>query len=268
MRQSLDVLALDGELAKLLHLVDADEPFGTVASAARQVIERYAATEWRPAALFRGDWESRGRNGEFSTGWIETAEGIATDEERETLVAACMAMVFFVTRSGTPYHQDKHRAALADALREYLAYRHYDVTPPADKEKKAEGNGGGDSKQKNPPSPPDPAAARQAALEELRPADLKAYYSYGYAESKLGATTDRQAYQWLKENGLPDERELPELTESLADYKLPSLATWSKQIRNARAMLGEQKHTRRAGRAAGSRSIVASRELDKSEDAD
>jgi hypothetical protein len=78
---------------------------------------------------------------------------------------------------------------------------------------------------------------------------------------KLGATTDRQAHQWLSDNGLPDERDSPELARELASYKLPTLATWSKQLRNARRALNEQKHTRRAGRATGS-SVVKGDELE------
>jgi len=116
--------------------------------------------------------------------------------------------------------------------------------------------------------PPDPAAEREGILRTLEPADRKAYYTYAYAETKLGATTDRQAYQWLKDNGLPDERESLELAKLLAGYTLPTFATWTRKLRNARRVLEEQKHTSRAGRAAGSGSIVGSRELDKSEDAD
>jgi hypothetical protein len=96
----------------------------------------------------------------------------------------------------------------------------------------------------------------------LEPADQKAYYSYGHAESKLGRTTDRQAYDYLRDNGLPDERESPELASALAGYKLPTFATWSKQVRNARKRLGEQKHTRRAGRPRG-RSTVRGREIER-----
>jgi len=105
-------------------------------------------------------------------------------------------------------------------------------------------------------------------LRTLEPADLKAYYTYAYAEMNKGTVTDGEAYQWLKDNGLPDERESPEFAKLLAGYTLPTLATWSRKLRNARRALSEQKHTSRDGRAAESGSIVGSRELDKSEDAD
>ena len=56
---------------------------------------------------------------------------------------------------------------------------------------------------------------------------------------------DHQAYNWLKENKIDtDKGDAGEL----ADYTLPAFDTWSRQLRNARKVLGEQKYTRRAGR--------------------
>jgi hypothetical protein len=111
-------------------------------------------------------------------------------------------------------------------------------------------------------------AAREAVLRQLEPADLKAYYAYAFAEMKLGATTDQQAYQWLSDNGLPDEKDSPELAKTLVGYTLPTFATWSKQLRNARRALGEQKHGRRAGRTPGGASVVHASDLDSQPDAD
>ena len=124
------------------------------------------------------------------------------------------------------------------------------TTPPADaKGTGQEKSGAGSDK------------TREELLAELKPADQKAYYAYAYAEMNLGRTTDPQAHQWLTDNGLPEERDSPELARELAGYKLPTLATWSKQVRNARKVLGEQKRSQRAGRVTG-RSIIQGRELD------
>ena len=132
-------------------------------------------------------------------------------------------------------------------------------TPPPVKTGQGEGTGGGASVSAPPPE--DPAAQKQA-VRQLEPADRKAYFTRSYAESKLGTTTDRQAYEWLSDNGLPDERDSPELASALAGYKLPTFATWSKQVRNARHALNKPKYTRRAGRPRG-RSIASDREIER-----
>ena len=75
--------------------------------------------------------------------------------------------------------------------------------------------------------------------------------------SETKTLEDREAYNWLKENGIDTSKgDIGELT----GYKLPAFDTWSKQLRNARKPLGEQKYTRRTGRATG-RSIVSEREI-------
>jgi hypothetical protein len=105
-------------------------------------------------------------------------------------------------------------------------------------------------------APGTPPAGKAAVLAQLEPADQKAYYVYAYAEVNLGHTTDRQAYEWLRDNGLPDERDSPELASKLAGYKLPpSFDTWSRQLRNARKALGEQKHSSRKGRPFGKSAV-------------
>jgi hypothetical protein len=108
---------------------------------------------------------------------------------------------------------------------------------------------------------------REAILRSLEPAELKAYYAYAYAEMNLGDTTVRQAYDWLSDNGLPDEKDSPELAEELAGYKLPSFDTWSRQLRSATKALGEQRYTRRAGRSSGG-SVIPGSALDSQRDPD
>jgi len=95
-------------------------------------------------------------------------------------------------------------------------------------------------------------------LATIRAADKKAYFTYAYAETNLGHVTDKRAYEWLKDNGLPDEVQSPELANELAGYELPAFPTWAKQVRNARKVLGEQKYEKRADKKPG-RSIVSGR---------
>jgi hypothetical protein len=102
---------------------------------------------------------------------------------------------------------------------------------------------------------------REQLLGKLEPADLKAYYTRAFAENKLGSTTDPAAYKWLEEKGLPDERDSPELAKELAGYELPPFSTWVRSVREARRVLGEQKHRPRAGRPTGA-SIVRTREVE------
>jgi hypothetical protein len=132
-------------------------------------------------------------------------------------------------------------------------------TPMNSVPEESEGNGGAGSTPEQWATAS--GATREATRLKLEPADQKAYYTYSYAESKLGTTTDQQAHKWLSDNGLPDEKDSPELAKALAGYRLPSFPTWSKQVRNARRALGEQKHTRRTGRSPGG-SVLPASELD------
>jgi len=83
------------------------------------------------------------------------------------------------------------------------------------------------------------------AKKGLTKAEILAYQSYNYAiskEPKLADTKDDEIYNWLKENDITEE------------YELPSRETWKRQVRSGRKHHGTQKNTPRAGRT--SRSIV------------
>jgi hypothetical protein len=94
-----------------------------------------------------------------------------------------------------------------------------------------------------------PAAGGEAVLRQLEPAVRKAYLAFQYAQTMNGRRLpDPEAYDWLKENGIDsDKGDVGEL----GDYQLPAFDTWSRQLRFARNLLGEQKYTRRAGRKHG-----------------
>jgi hypothetical protein len=66
---------------------------------------------------------------------------------------------------------------------------------------------------------------------------------------------DREAYDLLKEEGMPEE------DGALADYLLPAFDTWARYLRVARKALGEQKYSPRAGRPTG-KSIVRKNEIE------
>jgi hypothetical protein len=91
-------------------------------------------------------------------------------------------------------------------------------------------------------------------LQLLSPIVREAFASYRYAETMIGSRiTDRQAYEFLKENGIPKGVEADRW--NLDGYTLAAFETWTRQIRRARKVLGEQKHNRRAGRPTG-KSVV------------
>ena len=102
------------------------------------------------------------------------------------------------------------------------------------------------------------SADSDAIPREMRPAYRKAYLAFQYAESKAGKRLqDREAYELLKDEGIPtDKGDLGQL----ADYELPAFATWSRQVRKARKLLGDQKYTPRAGRTT-SKSVVKREEI-------
>ena len=73
--------------------------------------------------------------------------------------------------------------------------------------------------------------------------------------------TDREAYDWLRDTGLPDERDEPQLAGEFEGYQLPPFPTWSRYVRCARKTLGQQKYSRRAGRSTG-RTVLPERETE------
>jgi hypothetical protein len=86
-----------------------------------------------------------------------------------------------------------------------------------------------------------------------------AYFSYQFAcLNAETALTDQAAHTWLDENGLPDADDGSQYKE-LAGYTLPQFATWSRQLREARKAMGDNKYTRRRGRTG--RSIIEQRKL-------
>ena len=74
-----------------------------------------------------------------------------------------------------------------------------------------------------------------------------AYQAYQHAERNIGTrVTDKEAYAWLRENGL-------------AEYPLPSYENWARYLRKGRRHYHDQKNGRRAGRSG--RSIVHQSEI-------
>jgi hypothetical protein len=83
----------------------------------------------------------------------------------------------------------------------------------------------------------------------LSPSRHKAYGQYLWAVSRNAAlvgATDRQVYDWLRENG--------------KDESLATFATWGRYLREARAFHDAQKNTPRIGRKTG-RSIARPEEI-------
>jgi hypothetical protein len=99
--------------------------------------------------------------------------------------------------------------------------------------------------------------SRDVLLRRMEPAARLAYLAYCYAEAKVERRLeDREAFDWLKENGFDED------AGELVEYQLPrALDTWTRQLRSARNLLGEQKYTRRRGRSYGS-SVVRQDEID------
>ena len=103
-----------------------------------------------------------------------------------------------------------------------------------------------------------PDASRESLIQTMSRSVRVAYYAFAYAESKAGRKLqDREAYELLRDEGIPEHAgNRRELTE----YKLPAFDTWSRQLREAREALGEQKYSRRRGRSHG-KSIVKLEEI-------
>jgi hypothetical protein len=129
-------------------------------------------------------------------------------------------------------------------------------TQPTDQPKQ------GDEKGQADPTPEQPEddfpVDREAVLRDLTPAVRRAYFAFQYAESKAGKRLqDHEAYKLLQDEGVPaDKGDVGELT----DYELPTFDTWSRQLREARRPLREQKYSPRGGRSRG-RSVVKRDEI-------
>jgi hypothetical protein len=107
--------------------------------------------------------------------------------------------------------------------------------------------------------------SREQLIQQMKPSVRKAYYAFEYAQSRTGkGLTDREAYDLLTEEGIAEGAgDQGELT----DYELPRFDTWTGHLRRARNSLGEQKHTRRAGRTHGP-SIVRADQIEGQQDVD
>jgi hypothetical protein len=101
---------------------------------------------------------------------------------------------------------------------------------------------------------------RKAAWERLERHQRRAYLAWQHAEGAVGRhLQDGEAYDWLKENGIDqDKGDLGEL----ADYELPpSPEDFTRYLSAARKALRENKYTRRGGRKHG-RSIARQDEIE------
>src|SRR5262249_23061222 len=129
------------------------------------------------------------------------------------------------------------------------------LVPPEQPRKPAESTqreGGekpeGDAQRGVPTQPADQGAAASGASvkgKTLPPAREKAYSQWKWAIEQNAEfsdeTTDHEVYKWLEEHWDGD--------------KLPSFASWSRYLRNARRTHGESKYSPRRGRTG--RSIVS-----------
>ncbi len=79
------------------------------------------------------------------------------------------------------------------------------------------------------------------SLEKCTPSERKSYFSFKWAEAKKEQRLqDREAYELLVEEDFTDP-----FTGELVDYKLPTFATWARQLRTARKAANERKYTPR-----------------------
>lgn len=104
---------------------------------------------------------------------------------------------------------------------------------------------------------------RQQAIVKLKSAARRAYLAYHAAclraEKKPDDLQDWEVYKLVKEEGIPEDSQ-----GELTDYQLPAEATWTRYLRQARQVLGEQKNHPRLGRPHG-KSIVRQDQLDQPE---
>ena len=263
---------LDSRLQGILGLLESDRPSANVAAAVDQFVTDYGPNGHNESDLLfyencRESWKQDGR---FCWGMIDIAcglsnkragktSGIQRGDEWDRLLSVCEEMLRFLLDSRCSEDWAKHSGLLKNALRRYLSLKGHvlGTVPPPAKTEQGEGRGGRDSTPEQ--QAVTSGADRAAILAKLQPADRKAYFSCKYAETKNGKRLqDYEAHAWLNEYEIDtDKGDVGEL----ADYQLPAFVTWSKQVRNARKPLGEQKYTRRTGRPTG-RSVVSEREIE------
>lgn len=114
---------------------------------------------------------------------------------------------------------------------------------------------------------PENAATKEtrenAAFASMGEAVKCAYWSFTFAcqENNHKPMSDRDAYdwyeQWSKTKAAREARGIPELD----GYKLPRFDTWTRQLRDARKAVGEQKNTPRADRPTG-KSVVSQHQVE------
>jgi hypothetical protein len=123
-------------------------------------------------------------------------------------------------------------------------------TPPNREGDKEANNGGQDALPRQEGNGEDfHSPSKEELVRNMERSVRLAYLAFCYAESKAGnRLEDREAYDLLKEEGIPANRGG---RGDLEDYDLPSFDTWTRYLRDARKLLGEQKYTRRAGRSTG-----------------
>ena len=93
-------------------------------------------------------------------------------------------------------------------------------------------------------------------LGAIKPAEKKAYFAYLYVAAKQGNVDDREAHDFLTENGIKGQG-----LGELENYKPPSLETFRHYLAVARKATGESKYNRRRGRAG--KSIVPADRVDR-----
>lgn len=172
--------------------------------------------------------------------WIP---GIRSVGSTETLWAACVAMQLWETpwRHETDVPRVSALPAFASSVETWNRLMRLETEPDLTAVGTSAKTTGESSSEE---------ASKEDKLAKLAPPIRMVYFAYIYALQQAGKLQDQAAYDWLAEHGLPES----------TDYELATFETWSRYLRHARAALGEQKSTRRAGRPPG-RSVVKASEL-------
>ena len=229
---------LNKDLRQLLKKLSGRRPYDDVAVQALKIIEDHeyiiderTSPPRRQNKLISGAWRELYRSKQR----IPTVP--FTESFSEDIAWALIEVFWQMMRFLRDANIDRERERCASELYDAICdlFQHCDSTFPA---KKPE--------------------SFLAQTEELGKAEHKAYQVFLWAESHAGKQLrDQEAYNLFREEGSPDELgKFPDLK----DYKLPAFDTWSRQVRSARKILGEQKNSPRAGRNTG-RSIVSQNDI-------